>query len=194
MTFPPDFSLIIPSHTPVSTELACKLIPAILDEGHPFKLEITSNSGVVGKTGDQWVEVRANSPKGLYVVCFVVKKGIIVNLLAVISPTGAGWRLSETTPNPVNYITQEQWQALTRLLIPQKGVFSVRPLFRIEMDGKIVGPWLDLGPSPARLTYPRDLTHGRLFESEEEAEKIKLKLEAYHENALTRESKKTKKS
>lgn len=190
MIFPPDFTLIIPSHAPVSTELACKLIPALLDEGHPYKLTIRYVSGVCGKTEDQWVEVRADCSKGSYTLAFSVKKGIIITLMAIISPTGSSWKNGPESDNPANYVTQEQWQALTRLLIPRKGVFSIRPLFRIEIDGKIAGPWLDLGPSPARLTYPRDLTHGRLFESEEEAEKIKLKLSDYYQNALTREPKK----
>lgn len=189
MLFPSDFSLIIPSHTPVSTELACKLIPALLDENHPYKLTIRYVSEVCGKGEEKWVEVRADCSKGSYTIVFSVRRGLIITLLAIISPTGSSWKLDMEGDSPGNYVTQEQWQALTRLLIPQKGVITIQPLFRLMMDNKPCGPWMDTGYSPQRLSYPRDLTHGRLFESEEEAEKIKQKLSSYYENALTREPK-----
>lgn len=190
MTLPPDFTLKIPNHTPVSAELACKLIPALLVEDHPHKLTIRYNSGVMGKTEEKWVEVRADNAKGSYTICFRVRHNLITTLMAMISPTGASWQSGPDSGNPANYVSQEQWQALTRLLIPPTGVFTIRKLFRIEMDGKPVGPWLDMGPSPARYTYPRDLTYNRLFETQEEAERFKVKVEEYYTNALTREPKK----
>ncbi len=189
MTFPDDFSLIIPSHTPLKTELACKIIPALLDENHPFKLVIRFCSGVLGKTEDKWVEVRADNSKGSYTVIFKVHRNLIVTLMAIISPTGSSWKNGPDSENPANYVSQEQWQALTRMLIPKRGVITIRPLFQIMVDGKLAGPWMDQGPSPSRLSYPRDLTHGKLFESAEEAEKVKGKLEDYWANALTREPK-----
>lgn len=115
---PTDFQFIVRGAGKIRADRAVKVIPMLLDAEHFAHLTVRFNSGPLGKTDRQWLEVRATNSIGSYTIFFSVNRGAINQLLAVTTPSGSSFVLSDPVGgNPANFISVAQLQGLNKLLL-----------------------------------------------------------------------------
>lgn len=198
---PPEFSLLRNQEKRLLPTQLGMFVPALLEEDHPHHLNIRYKSKVLGPEHRQWVEIRATNLKGDYTLVFGLKDRCVVQLWMVITPSGAAYDIDKDGGNPLSHYPTPTLHKLTALLHPEdeKREVVVTPYWKIEIkEGDKrhgVGPMHDKGSAgPKGLSFPRCLAaYNVLFESEEEALKVREELDLYFKDQTAKTEKQKKK-
>lgn len=192
---PPSFTLLSGNGlNRLTLAQACSIVTSMLYG----RMTIKYTSKLQGAEPCQWVECQADSDKSGYTFAFGVKENRVVTLWAVLTAGGSSWDVDDKdSGNPANHISLEQWQAVTRLLLPSNEIVSVRPIWRVVVNNgsgveKPVSRGMDLGIAPDRTTFPEALMNGPDFQSAEEAESAAEQMRAYLAACLAPKAEKVK--